>query len=108
MRTKIIFGITAMFLLASVDAAAQGTLAEATKGNFLFGVAVNMPQVNGVNPSESELIAKEFSTIVAENCMKPQPTHPEENVYNWADADKFVAFGEKNKQVVTKNLMIMY
>ena len=36
MRTKIIFGITAMFLLASVDAAAQGTLAEATKGNFLF------------------------------------------------------------------------
>lgn len=108
MRTKIIFGITAMFLLASVDAAAQGTLAEATKGNFLFGVAVNMPQVNGVNPNESELIAKEFSTIVAENCMKPQPTHPEENKFVWDDADKFVAFGEKNKQVVTGHCLIWH
>ena len=67
-----------------------------------------MPQVNGVNPNESELIAKEFSTIVAENCMKPQPTHPEENKFVWEDADKFVAFGEKNKQVVTGHCLIWH
>ena len=54
---------------------AQNTLAEATKGKFLFGVAVNMQQVNGVNPKESELIAKEFNN----NCCRKlyeAPTYP--------------------------------
>jgi len=108
MNMKIISAITSLVLLASVQTMAQKTLGEATKGKFLFGVAVNMQQVNGVNPIETELIAKEFSTIVAENCMKPQPIHPEENRYNWDDADKLVAFGEKNKQVVTGHCLMWH
>jgi endo-1,4-beta-xylanase len=67
-----------------------------------------MQQVNSVNPGESDLIAKEFSAIVAENCMKPQPIHPEENKYVWENADKFVAFGEKNKQVVTGHCLMWH
>ncbi len=87
---------------------AHNSLAEATKGKFLFGVAVNMQQVNGVNAKESELIAKEFNSIVAENCMKPHPIHPEENKFVWTDADKFVAFGEKNKQDVIGHCLIWH
>jgi endo-1,4-beta-xylanase len=108
MKTKILSAIMAFVVLTTVQAKAQKTLGEATKGKFLFGVAVNMPQVNGVNPVETELIAKEFSAIVPENCMKPQPIHPEENRYNWDDADKFVAFGEKNKQTVTGHCLIWH
>jgi endo-1,4-beta-xylanase len=108
MKIKNIFMITAMVLLAPLQTMAQKTLGEATKGKFLLGVAVNSRQVNGVNPIETELIAKEFSAIVGENCMKPQPIHPEENRYNWEDADKLVAFGEKNKQVVTGHCLIWH
>ncbi|HNX57136.1 MAG TPA: endo-1,4-beta-xylanase, partial [Prolixibacteraceae bacterium] len=108
MKTKILSAIMAFVVLTTVQAKAQKTLGEATKGKFLFGVAVNMPQVNGVNPVETELIAKEFSAIVPENCMKPQPIHPEENRYNWDDADKVVAFGEKNKQTVTGHCLIWH
>jgi len=108
MKVKFISAITALVLLASVQTMAQKTLGEATKGEFLFGAAINMQQVNGVNPIETELIAKEFTTIVAENCMKPQPIHPEENRYNWEDADKLVAFGEKNKQVVTGHCLMWH
>ncbi len=108
MRIKTISAITAMVFLAFVNTMAQETLAKATKGKFLFGVAVNMQQVNGVKPIEAELIAREFSAIVPENCMKPQPIHPEENKYEWADADKFVAFGEKNNQVVTGHCLIWH
>ncbi len=108
MRKKTISAMAALVLLGSVNTMAQKTLAEATKGKFLFGVAVNMQQVNGVNPIESELIAKEFSTVVAENCMKPQPTQPEEGKFFWDDADKFVAFGEKNKQVVTGHCLMWH
>ena len=108
MRTKIITAMMALVLLASVQAVAQKTLGEATKGKFLFGVAVNMQQVKGINSGETELIAKEFSAIVGENCMKPQPIHPEENRFNWEDADKLVAFAEKNKQVVTGHCLIWH
>lgn len=108
MKIKTISAIIAIIILPNIHIMAQNTLAEATKGKFLFGVAVNMQQVNGVNPKESELIAKEFNNIVAENCMKPQPIHPEENRYEWIDADKVVEFGEKNKQVVTGHCLIWH
>ncbi|HEY5508894.1 MAG TPA: endo-1,4-beta-xylanase, partial [Paludibacter sp.] len=90
MKIRTIFVIMIIASLSTVRTMAQKTLADATKGKFLFSVAVSMQQVNGVNPSESELIAKEFSAIVPENCMKPQPTEPEENKFFWDDADKFV------------------
>jgi endo-1,4-beta-xylanase len=108
MKIRFIPAIAAMLALTSGQVMAQSTLAEATKGKFLFGVAVNQQQVNGVNPVESELIAKEFSTIVAENCMKPQPLQPSEGKFFWDDADKFVAFGEKNKQVVTGHCLMWH
>jgi endo-1,4-beta-xylanase len=108
MKTRTISAIIAMIILASINVSARETLAKATKGKFLMGVAINMQQVNGVNPVESALIANEFSAVVAENCMKPQPTHPQENKYVWDDADKFVAFGEKNKQTVTGHCLIWH
>jgi endo-1,4-beta-xylanase len=108
MKIKIIFAFTVLVLMVSGQTIAQKTLGEATKGKFLFGVAVNTQQVNGVNLAETELIAKEFTTIVAENCMKPQPIQPEENKFNWDDADKLVAFGEKNKQVVTGHVLMWH
>jgi Beta-1,4-xylanase len=98
----------AMIFVTSVHTSARETLAQATKNNFLMGVAVNMPQVNGINPVEMNLIRAEFSAIVPENCMKPGPIHPQENQYNWEDADKVVAFAEKNKQVVTGHCLIWH
>jgi len=107
MKIKLFFAIMALVFLATIQTWAQKTLGEATKGKFLFGVAVNTQQVDGDKPVETELI-KEFSSIVAENCMKPQPIHPEENRYNWENADKLVAFGEKNNQVVTGHCLIWH
>jgi endo-1,4-beta-xylanase len=107
MKIKIISAIAIVFLTNS-NGMAQNTLAEAARGKFLVGVAVNAQQVDGIKPKESELIAKEFNAIVAENCMKPQNIHPEEKKYNWTDADKFVAFGEKNKQVITGHCLIWH
>ncbi|ADQ79780.1 Endo-1,4-beta-xylanase [Paludibacter propionicigenes WB4] len=108
MKHKSIYAIAAMCCLASVQTMAQKTLGEATKGKFLFGTAVNMQQVNGVNAAESAIIASEFSAIVAENDMKPQPIHPAEDRFNWDNADKIVAFAEKNKQTLTGHCLIWH
>jgi len=108
MKFNIISAIIMMFLLASVHSMGQKTLAEATKNKFLFGVAINVQQIKGINPVETKLIKNEFSAIVAENCMKPEQIHPEENRFYWDDADKIVALGEKNKQVVTGHCLIWH
>lgn len=108
MRHKIIAVIVFFACFTLQHSNAQKTLAEATRGKFLFGVAVNMNQVSGRNTVETEQITREFNAIVGENCMKPQPLHPEENRFFWDDADKLVAFGEENNMVVTGHCLIWH
>lgn len=108
MKIRTISAIIAILILPNTNIMAQNTLAEAVRGKFLFGVAINTQQVKGIPPLESELIAREFNAVVAENCMKPQFIHPEENKFDWTDADKFVAFGEKNRQVVSGHCLIWH
>ena len=84
--------------LVALPIDAQGTLREATKGKFLMGVAVNSAQIAERDPVESQIIRTEFSSIVAENCMKSALIHPEENRYNFDEPDRFVALGEKTNK----------
>jgi endo-1,4-beta-xylanase len=108
MKLKSISAVVALVVLASTHSIAQKTLAELTKNKFLLGAAVNTFQTSGANQAEAEIIAREFNAIVPENCMKPGPIHPEEGKYNWEEADKFVAFGEKNKMTVTGHCLIWH
>lgn len=84
------------------------TLKEAFKDKFLIGTAVNTRQASGADKEGARLIQEQFNTVVAENCMKSQEMHPEENRYNFTQADEFVAFGEKNKMVVTGHTLIWH
>jgi endo-1,4-beta-xylanase len=64
------------------------------KNYFPIGVAVS-PRLMNESP-ESALILKEFNAMTPENAMKMGPIHPEENRYNWTDADKIADFAVKN------------
>jgi GH35 family endo-1,4-beta-xylanase len=65
--------ISVLTVLLTVCAAtmAQG-LKDAYKDYFLIGVAVN--QRNVTNAEQQALIKREFSSMTAENDMKPEPT----------------------------------
>lgn len=108
MKNKIILAAIAMAFVGSLNTMAQKTLGEATKGKFLFGTAVNMGQVTGTNAAESAIVASEFSAIVPENDMKSALIHPAEDRFNWDNADKIVAFAEKNKQTLTGHCLIWH
>lgn len=84
------------------------TLKEAFKDKFLIGTAVNTRQASGKDKEGVRLIQQQFNAVVAENCMKSQEMHPEENRYNFKQADEFVAFGEKNKMTVTGHTLIWH
>ena len=69
-------------------------LKDAYAGKFLVGTAGDVPR----SYSEAELanIKSNYNIITPENCMKPQPTHPSENVYNFTTPDAMVAWCQSN------------
>jgi endo-1,4-beta-xylanase len=60
---------------------------------FTMGVAVSPHSLTG---DEASLILQQFESITPENAMKMGPIHPEEDRYNWKDADAIVDFAQKN------------
>jgi endo-1,4-beta-xylanase len=62
------------------------------KNYFPIGVAVSVNDIS--NPAEVKLILQQFNSLTPENDMKMGPIHPEENVYNWKNADSIVAFAQ--------------
>lgn len=108
MNARIVVTTLVLSCLMAPTMFGQKTLREATKGKFLMGVAISTQLHNGTNPEAEAIIANQFSAIVAENCMKNGPIHPEENKFNFTDADQFVAFGEKNNLTVTGHCLIWH
>lgn len=63
------------------------------KDFFPVGVAVSPSSLTGI---QSELILKHFTSLTAENVMKPGPIHPEEDRYSWENADKIADYAKAN------------
>lgn len=84
------------------------TLKGLADGKFLMGVALNINQTAGHDTCALRLVKRHFNSIVAENCMKSAEIHPEENRYDFADADKLVRFGEENGMSVIGHCLIWH
>ena len=69
-------------------------LKEAYQNYFMIGVAVN--RFNISVPEQAALVKQEFSSMTAENDMKPVSVHPAEGVWNWGPADSIANFARKN------------
>ena len=72
----------------------ERSLKEAYKDYFMIGVAVNQRNIS--DPDQSALVRKEFSSMTAENDMKPVSVHPEEGKWTWERADKVADFCRQN------------
>ncbi|HEX8021305.1 endo-1,4-beta-xylanase [Mucilaginibacter sp.] len=72
------------------------TLKESYRDYFPIGVAVSPNDINFSSQRISNLIIKQFNSLTPENAMKMGPIHPEEDRYNWKNADAVVNFAQKN------------
>ena len=70
------------------------SLKDAYNGYFTIGVAVNQRNIS--DPTQIELIMKQFNSITAENDMKSGELHPSEGVWKWDRADKVANFCRQN------------
>ena len=66
---------------------------DAYTGRFRLGAALGKWVYEQTPNAESDLVAANFSSITAENEMKPERVQPREGEFHWDSADKFVAFG---------------
>jgi len=72
---------------------AELTLKDSYKNFFPIGVAVGPRNLTG---PDADLILQQFNSVTPENAMKMGPIHPEENRYNWKDADAIVDFAQQH------------
>ena len=106
MRNTLI--LAAALLVASCGAAEEKGVKDAFEGKFYIGAALNASEIVGVDTAGVEILKKHFNSIVAENCMKCEEIHPQEDVYNFTLADKFVEFGEENDMFIIGHCLVWH
>jgi len=77
----------------NTDVTPEKALKEAYAGKFLIGAAGDL---KGYSAAELANIKKHYDILTPENCMKPQPTHPSEDVYNFTTPDSMVEWCQQN------------
>ncbi|WP_226037886.1 endo-1,4-beta-xylanase [Aquibacillus saliphilus] len=65
--------------------------------SFAIGAAVEPYQLDGI---QGEMLKHHYSSIVAENVMKPISIQPEEGKFNFEEADRIVEFAKENDMEV--------
>ena len=98
----------ALTMLASCGEKAPTTLKDAYADKFLIGAAISEKQIHSNDPKLHALIKDQFSTLVAENCMKMEEVQPEEGVFDFAAADSLVDLAERNGQVLTGHCLVWH
>ena len=96
-----------IFLSMGMVATAQ-TMKDVLGRYFLIGTAVSTANIDSKDPRVKQAIVDNFNAIVAENCMKGETIHPEENRYYWDEADRIVKFAEDNHMTITGHCLIWH
>jgi endo-1,4-beta-xylanase len=105
--------LTTILLISSCNSIPKKTdatvsLKNAYQENFYIGTALDTSQIKENDATVSSLIAKEFNSITAENCMKSMFIHPEKDKFDFKMADQYVAFGEKYNMFIHGHTLIWH
>jgi endo-1,4-beta-xylanase len=86
------------------------TLKDAYKDCFMIGVALNQRQFTEQDANGAALVKRQFNSISPENVMKWESIHPRPGPdgYDFASADRYVEFGEKNGMFIVGHTLIWH
>lgn len=84
------------------------TLKDVYKDAFLMGVAITPAIASGRDKASQDIVISQFNSITVENVMKAALVNPQPGVFNWAPADEYVAFGEKNKMFIMGHTLVWH
>jgi endo-1,4-beta-xylanase len=90
-----------------VDPAQQTLRTLGQRHDLYLGTAVDMAALaDPADPRYREIVAREFSTVTAENEMKWENLEPTRGTYNFGPADELVAFAKRNNQKVRGHVLV--
>lgn len=101
-------GVILLSACAKTEEKAIPTVKDHFKDSFLIGAAIPVSQVRGFDPKADSITTLHFNSVVAENCMKNEVIHPQEGVYFWDDADKFIKYGEDRDMTIIGHCLIWH
>lgn len=81
-------------------------LRDSYKNYFPVGAAIHSMYLD--NGNRDEFVARHFSSVTPENQMKPFIIQPSEGHFDFEEADKIVAFAEKNNMKVRGHCLIWF
>jgi len=105
---RILIGLAALTASGMSAQQSESSLKKAFQDKFYIGTAMSLPQIEGKDQKAVAIIKKQFSSIVAENCMKSMFVQPQEGKFFFDDADKFVDFGLKNNMFIIGHTLIWH
>src|SRR5450631_24275 len=97
-----------MVVLLAATAQAPTSLKEASKGDFVVGVAINEAQITGRDTRGDALIEAQFNSISPENVLKWEIVHPQPKKYDFELADQYVAFGQKHHMFIVGHNLVWH
>jgi endo-1,4-beta-xylanase len=106
--------LTAFLLIAGLPSAvpAQIPLKEAFANYFRIGAALNAGYYMETDTAGVALVKQQFNTITPENDMKWERIHPRPDAgpagYSFENADRYVAFGEKNGMFIIGHCLVWH
>lgn len=83
------------------------TLRSCYQAYFPIGTAVDAER-DIDNPARASFLVKQYSSLTAENDMKPAALQPAENVFKWSSADKIVNFAVQNNMKVRGHTLVFW
>jgi endo-1,4-beta-xylanase len=72
-----------------------------------FGTAVDMNALAN-DPTYRATIARQFSSVTAENVMKWEALEPQQGVFNYGPADQLIAFAAENRIAVRGHVLVWH
>jgi endo-1,4-beta-xylanase len=108
MRSLTRLGIVLLALGITTNAQTQPSLKDAYKDFFLIGAAINQSQIYGKDTAEDALIRAQFSSITPEDVLKWEIVHPQPDTYDFAAADAYVDFGQKNHTHIVGHTLVWH
>src|ERR1044072_9161797 len=78
------------------------------EGAFLVGAALNAAQFSEVDTVAARIVKAQFNSITPENVLKWTSVHPRPGTYDFADADRYVAFGERNRMFIVGHNLVWH
>ena len=106
--TRAIHWLAITILAASQTRAQTQSLKDAFAGAFKVGAALNAKQFSGVDARGAALVKAQFNTISPENVLKWEVVHPRPGVYDFAQSDRYVAFGEANGMFIIGHTLVWH